>query len=425
MALALVTPWAVSLADGILCHSPAQSHAVARNSSCPDQTRWLNAVSRLWLEEIAADGRKGCKVGTSWVKGGCKVVKPIVFMNVGANKGFAVSSMLQHFSSAPAFTNMDWLNEVAEYMKYTFGVKLEKKDKESSFLNDYCGACRSCEERPTPVANLTSAVELDVHAFELAQSNVKWLRWAFAKFGVRASLVRAAATNQSGRVKVPVMEGIEDFGDEKGAVRTEHASMSNHGRNHDCPLCRPVRCYEEGKCWQYLNGLPLDDYLQQESLRRVHLVSIDTEGHDAFVLEGLRGSLSRGVVDVVEFEFNSVLGSWNSRSSTHRTLRETLSTLESFRYGCFWQDSAGCISPASGTCWKNGFERVGWSNLVCGRGTSAPFSGGGKKGGARGGGVGEGTGETPLAALWELSNACYSEFGTPSESAKDPWGGRG
>ena len=88
-----------------------------------------------------------------------------------------------------------------------------------------------------------------------------------------------------------------------------HASRARQGKNEDCPNCRQLRCYEYGKCWQYLSGLPLDDYIREEGLKRVHLLSVDTEGHDALVLEGLRGSLARGVIDVLEFEFNSQLGS--------------------------------------------------------------------------------------------------------------------
>lgn len=145
----------------------------------------------------------------------------------------------------------------------------------------------------------------------------------------------------------------------------------------------------------------------------MHLLSVDTEGHDALVLEGLRGSLARGVIDVLEFEFNSQLGSWNARSSQRRTLRSTLEMLEFFSYSCFWQDSSGCLSPASGACFRDGFERVGWSNLVCARGARP-------EGRSRGQGRGRtkahseaeaaarrvSAARNPLSLLWEVSEEC-------------------
>lgn len=394
------------ISSGVHCHSAAQSYATARNSSCPDQTRWLERVSRIWLNDTVGY-QTGCKMGSKWVKGGCKDVKPIVFFNVGANKGFAVASMLQHFTVDPGFTNMDWFNEIGRYVTHTYGVNPDAIERLKS---EYCGACSSCHEQPSPLRHLTSSVDLDIHAFEIANGNVRWLRWAFAKFGIRASLVRAAATNTTARVKVPLTQGIEDFGDEKGAVRPEHAKMLNHGRNADCPMCRPLKCYEEGKCWQFLQGLPLDDYLAQEGLSHVHLISIDTEGHDALVLEGLRKSLAKGAVDVLEFEFNAVLGHWNYRSRDRRLLHDTVVELENNHYGCFWQDAMGCISPVSGACWKNAFEKIGWSNLVCARGTSS-VAGRGKVKSTRsrkaGGEVDQIGGKSPLALLWELSDECY------------------
>ena len=184
----------------------------------------------------------------------------------------------------------------------------------------------------------------------------------------------------------------------------------SQGQNEDCPNCHPLRCYEQGKCWQYITGFALDDYITQEGLRRVHMLQVDTEGHDAFVLEGLRGSLARGVVDVLEFEFNSKLGAWNSRSTQHRTLNGVLQTLDSHGYGCFWQTADGCLSPASGQCYRPNFERVGWSNLVCARGQPASSALKPRRA-ARAEGDGAGVADySPLADLWEIADECAQQF---------------
>ena len=207
------------------CHSNHQAITTARNSSCPDQLGWLPRVSQTWISEMTRT-QTGCKgPNAMWVKGGCKLLKPLVFLNVGANKGFAVAAMMQRFTLNAGFTNADWLTEMGEYLMHTYGVSQQAL---MTFVKEYCGACIACTERSKPLPNLTTSIELDVHAFEIAQANVKWLRWAFARFGVRASIVRAAATNQSGRVRVPVYESIEDFGDERASVRGEGAKMIHH-----------------------------------------------------------------------------------------------------------------------------------------------------------------------------------------------------
>ena len=105
-------------------------------------------------------------------------------------------------------------------------------------------------------------------------------------------------------------------------------------------------------------------------------------GFDALILEGLRGALAKGVVDVVEFEYNS-MQYWSPHRADGRTLGGTLAWLHASGYSCFFQGNAGCLVPASASCWR---ERYGsshpWSNLVCARG-SGP--------------------RAPLTVLWELA----------------------
>jgi FkbM family methyltransferase len=50
----------------------------------------------------------------------------------------------------------------------------------------------------------------------------------------------------------------------------------------------------------------LDDFLAARNLDRVHLLKVDTEGHELKVLHGFRRSLAAGLVDVVHLEFNEM-----------------------------------------------------------------------------------------------------------------------
>jgi FkbM family methyltransferase len=48
----------------------------------------------------------------------------------------------------------------------------------------------------------------------------------------------------------------------------------------------------------------LDQVLQEHSINRVSLLKIDTEGHELAVLRGAEKSLRKGLIDVIQLEFN-------------------------------------------------------------------------------------------------------------------------
>ena len=150
----------------------------ARNSSCPDPSRWLQKVSRSWVTQN--ETRFGCKLGKKFLKGGCQPKEPIVFFNVGANKGFAVSTILQQFTQNSGVTNAAWLQEMLTFLVHQYSVK--NATQLANFLPEYCGACGACHETPRLMPHVTTSVELDIHAFEIAQLNVRWLKWAFDPF---------------------------------------------------------------------------------------------------------------------------------------------------------------------------------------------------------------------------------------------------
>ena len=117
-------------------------------------------------------------------------------------------------------------------------------------------------------------------------------------------------------------------------------------------------------------------------MQHVHLASVDAEGQDALILEGMRGLLDARAVDVIEFEYHRI-GFWKPGQ---RSLEETLAWLlrRTDPYRCYWQGAKGCLAPASPPCWEPSFEIRDMSNLVC---------------------VREGHG-TPWAAFLHRSNAC-------------------
>lgn len=50
----------------------------------------------------------------------------------------------------------------------------------------------------------------------------------------------------------------------------------------------------------------LDHFIKARGLGEIHLLKIDTEGHELKVLQGAKESIARGLVDVIQFEFNEM-----------------------------------------------------------------------------------------------------------------------
>ncbi len=50
----------------------------------------------------------------------------------------------------------------------------------------------------------------------------------------------------------------------------------------------------------------LDEFIHERGIHQVELLKIDTEGHELKVLLGLRATLAKNLIDVVQFEFNAM-----------------------------------------------------------------------------------------------------------------------
>lgn len=50
----------------------------------------------------------------------------------------------------------------------------------------------------------------------------------------------------------------------------------------------------------------LDEFIRERGINHVELLKIDTEGHELKVLLGLRATLAKNLIDVVQFEFNAM-----------------------------------------------------------------------------------------------------------------------
>jgi FkbM family methyltransferase len=112
-------------------------------------------------------------------------------------------------------------------------------------------------------------------------------------------------SNESQRV--PIVRSMPP-GDERQGILTD----------------RKLERFNRANATVHVQTVALDDFFRSQSLRSIYQVSIDTEGWDALVIEGMRDTILNRRVAVVEFEVNQ-LGYWSRNRPDHRTVRGTLS----------------------------------------------------------------------------------------------------
>lgn len=255
----------------------------------------------------------------------------MTFVNVGVNKGYNVADFVQRFRGSGSGNNVSnprWLPQ-----------SIAKKSM--------CGICGDCI---APAPSHTVAVEsVRVLGVDLIEANVKLVANAMARFNVSGSVVHRAVSNRSGVKYVPAtaVPGQENyFGrDEPGFKRVGGAM------HPPVNFSRAVR------------AVTVDELLLEEQMPHVSLLTIDTEGHDALVIEGARQALSERRVAALEFEYHAI-GFWDPRHSMHRNLKSVLDRMDQWGYLCFWIGEAA-IAPANGDYWCDAFEFHEWSNLAC------------------------------------------------------------
>ena len=289
------------MSANVACHPEALD--IGRHSNCPSDT-WHDRAAPL----LASGSQNG----------------ELVMLNVGANKGFNLAEWMQRYTSAD-ISNKQW-------------HQLMMRKAEPPCALQCCGVCLVCHRRR--IKQVTSAT-LRMHAFELQPSNEQLLRQLVRLTGAPVEVHAQAVSNQSGIV----------YTRDSGQPGYESVSaMRRPGRNPGRLIAR--------------NVTTIDSFLAARGISKVGLVSIDTEGWDAFVMRGMEQSLKARRIDALEFEYTRA---WKPHWGEH-ALKLHLSWMDHVGYTCFWQGNRGALAQANGGCWQDAYhERIShrWSNLVC------------------------------------------------------------
>ena len=266
---------------------------------------------------------------------------PLTFLNIGANKGYAIAEFVDRWTQRRS-TPHRWHDAILEYAKETHHGTLHH----TPFLR--CGVCHACKNRAVPPH--ARAAKVAVHALELLDENREIIRWA------------ANATGIADMVTVHNLAGSNAT----SKLTFHHTGRAAAGKEGTSACTSTMGCDRapRGLSVKTVQAMSVDDLMGTLGLSEIYHVSIDVEGWDALVVEGMRGAISRRAVEVFEFEYKRS-GYWTHVDPKERRgLGELVAWVSEAGYRCYWQ-SATALVRVSGECWSPHFAGVGWSNLLC------------------------------------------------------------
>lgn len=367
--LLFVAPFALS--SCVLREDAAQDLV---SSPCPD-VLWQEALAAALPPTTASD-------------------PPLTFLNVGANKGYNIANFLSLWHSSRGVSNRAWHAAILRFARAVGSKSLQHVPHVS------CGVCMVCK-KPSPTARPKSAPRVAIHALELLPHNAQLLESVINRTGVRdlVNVHAVAASNASGTLKF-VRSKMANYGREQTMLCAGHAhaalassarssgggggvaaSATTPGRDAtgDDAGVGALPCTYRGKTVVKPEALAevkvttVDAFLSSQPgllEQPTFLVSVDTEGYDALVIEGMRTSLRQKRVRLLEFEYGAK-GFWAPATpppaAGKRTLQRLLSEiLIPSGYVCYWQTKRHLVRVDE-PCWAGALtgSHASHSNVLC------------------------------------------------------------
>lgn len=301
-------------------------------------------------------------------------------VNVGANKGYMLALHMALFSQRfedPRGYARGWHDSILEYARAHHKLAL----LHMPYLA--CGVCGACKELlPRGVSEHVRSSGV-AHALEILPANVELMRGVVERRNLTDRIVvhHLAGTNESrplhvlldeftppaqasqaGRESNAVCDGDIVAAAESGAGAPV-ASAAPTRATPRAGRCDPTNAANVGRLTP-VQGVSLDDFFASQGLDSAFVVSIDAEGHDPLVLEGMRQLLRARRVAIVHFE-KHLKGYWNPAHPERRTLRSVVHRLSAFGYACFVEGMRFLTPISPPSCWLDSFESVSWGNVVC------------------------------------------------------------
>lgn len=124
--------------------------------------------------------------------------------------------------------------------------------------------------------------KVNLHAFEPSAPTYNKLCEVSRDFNKHnISMVEAGVSNESGHGILYEIHELAGSNSLHGTVRQRDGLVPSH-----------------------VNLIAIDDYCSEANVDHIHLLKIDTEGHDLLVLKGAQSLIKAKKVDVIQFEYN-------------------------------------------------------------------------------------------------------------------------
>lgn len=248
----------------------------------------------------------------------------MVFVDVGANKGYSISEVLEAFDST-SIMNPRTLGS------FLIGKTGSKK---------LCGACQDCQNVPDEelLQERKTPRSITVHALEPGPANLKLLNmvrdWSnHSEFFVH----QVAVSNQNGFVRFPVQRA----GSEVGWI------LNSDSDSKDSVEVRSIT---------------LDSFFEENQLEDVDILKIDTEGFDPDALRGAQSVIAMKKAKVIQFEYHK-LNLWSPTHPRTDSLENVVEKMDFNGYDCYFM-GRDTLFRLTG-CWDPRYEIRYWSNVIC------------------------------------------------------------
>lgn len=170
------------------CHA---AMAIAQRSACPSG-RWQDAVAPLLVQRAAQQS--------------------LIFVDVGANKGYNVAQFLQRYSRPEANFMSHWSEAIRPHVSAELPPGAPSRSRHAGpHYSLVCGNCWSCFAGPPPKLNQYPP-NVRVHAIDIVAKNVALMKTALTALRVPESAARLhhlAMSNESGSVTLADSGGLE------------------------------------------------------------------------------------------------------------------------------------------------------------------------------------------------------------------------
>lgn len=259
--------------------------------------------------------------------------KEIILINIGFNKGYNFAVWLNTFTSLNVSSSV-WYDYLQKW-----------KSMNNKVVNQVdCGNCNDCKFTYN-IRNINTN-RIRFIGIDLNKQNVELVSGVFSSLNT---------TGQLKGVSVQLLHAAG--GPRPGVLRIPKCPPGNE-------LCRiPDSVNETSSNFDNVQVVTVDNIIRNISSfdgRRkiVDILMVDTEGHDALILEGASHHIRQQAIRCIIFEYH-FLKPWLTMR-----LESTIEFLRAHKYVCFLQGQKR-LWPISGSFWNPLYEFHYWSNVMC------------------------------------------------------------